>query len=303
MFGLLWLREAMALWRILDSNYDLSSRGMIMGVLNVTPDSFSDGGQYFDPRRAVEHGLKLIADGADILDVGGESTRPGAEPVDSAEEMRRVVPVIEGIRAHSGVLISIDTMKPAVAHAAMKAGASIINDVTGFRDADMVQVAAQTGAGLVVMHMQGDPRTMQANPVYDDVVAEVIAFFQERLSTLTSAGIALESITLDPGFGFGKKLEHNVTLLHALPQLRVQDRPLVVGVSRKSMIARLLGDNAMDKRRWPTVALTAWMRDAGAEIVRVHDVKENAEAMRMMEAIRGSDDPYLPEESYVTLEV
>ena len=258
-----------------------------MGVLNVTPDSFSDGGQYFDVGRAIEHGLKLIADGADILDIGGESTRPGADPVEVAEEVRRVVPVIQGLRAQNSVLISIDTMKPSVARAAIEAGAGIINDVTGFRDPAMAEVAAQTGAGLVVMHMQGDPRTMQANPMYEDVVAEVKAFFEERLQTLQSAGIAPERITLDPGFGFGKTLDHNKALLHALPELHVQDRPLVVGVSRKSMIARFLGDNAMEKRRWPTVALTAWMRDAGAEIVRVHDVKENAEAMRMMEAIRG----------------
>lgn len=277
----------MSLWRIHDTTHDLASRGMIMGVLNVTPDSFSDGGKFFDPALAVSHALEMIAEGADILDIGGESTRPGAQPVDEAEELRRVVPAIQAIRRESKVLISVDTMKPTVAQAAIDAGADIINDVTGFRDAAMVRVAAESGTGLIVMHMQGDPRTMQANPVYVDVVAEVAAFFAERVATLGAAGIAPERIALDPGFGFGKTLEHNLALMKALPDLHVQARPLVVGVSRKSMIAKLVGDNSMEKRHWPTVALTAWMRDAGAEVVRVHDVKPNAEAMRMMEAIRG----------------
>lgn len=281
------LGSSMSLWRIHDTTHDLASRGMIMGVLNVTPDSFSDGGKFFDPALAVSHALEMIAEGADILDIGGESTRPGAQPVDEAEELRRVVPAIQAIRRESKVLISVDTMKPTVAQAAIDAGADIINDVTGFRDAAMVRVAAESATGLIVMHMQGDPRTMQANPVYVDVVAEVAAFFAERVATLGAAGIAPERIALDPGFGFGKTLEHNLALMKALPDLHVQARPLVVGVSRKSMIAKLVGDNAMEKRHWPTVALTAWMRDAGAEVVRVHDVKPNAEAMRMMEAIRG----------------
>jgi dihydropteroate synthase len=280
----------MSRWRIHNTTHDLAGRGMIMGVLNVTPDSFSDGGQFFDPALAVQHGLELIAEGAEILDIGGESTRPGADPVDEAEELRRVVPVIAALRKESNALISIDTMKPHVARAALDAGADIINDITGFRDPAMVQAAANSGAGLVVMHMQGEPRTMQAHPVYQDVVAEVIAFFEERLRTLGAAGIAPERIALDPGFGFGKTLEHNLALLHSLPVLHVQQRPLVVGVSRKSMIAKLLGDNAMEKRHWPTVALTAWMRDAGAEVVRVHDVKPNVEAMRMIEAIKNPND-------------
>lgn len=278
----------MSLWRIHDTTHDLARRGMIMGVLNVTPDSFSDGGQFFDAGLAVRHGLEMVANGADILDIGGESTRPGAEPVGQEEELRRVVPVIEALRRETSALISIDSMKPEVARAALDAGADIINDVTGFRDPAMIQVAAASNAGLIVMHMQGEPRTMQAQPVYADVVAEVCAFFEERLGTLTAAGIAHERIALDPGFGFGKTLEHNLALMRALPKLHVQDRPLVVGVSRKSMIAKLLEDNDLEKRHWPTVALTAWMRDAGAEVVRVHDVKPNAEAMRMIEAIRAA---------------
>lgn len=256
-----------------------------MGVLNVTPDSFSDGGQFLDPARAVAHGLEMVADGADILDIGGESTRPGAEPVGEAEEMRRVVPVIKALRAQTSALISVDTMKASVARAALEAGADIINDISGFTDPALVDLAARTDAGLVLMHMQGVPRSMQANPVYTDVVREVLEYFQHRLEILEQAGISASRVALDPGFGFGKTLEHNLALLRALPELRVRECPLAVGVSRKSMIAKLLGDTNPENRYWPTVALTAWMRDAGAEIVRVHDVRPNAEAMRMIEAI------------------
>lgn len=277
----------MSSWRVRDTTHDLSRRGMIMGVLNVTPDSFSDGGRFFDPSQAVAHGLELVDEGADILDVGGESTRPGAVPVESAEELRRVVPVITALRAQTRTLISIDTMKPEVARAALDAGADIINDVTGFRDPAMIRIGAETRAGLVLMHMQGEPQTMQTHPHYDDVVAEVAAFFEERLATLEGSGVDPRCVALDPGFGFGKTFEHNLELLHALPRLHVRERPLLVGVSRKSMIAKLIGDTSMERRHWPTVALTAWMRDAGAEIIRVHDVKPNVEAMRMIEAIHG----------------
>jgi dihydropteroate synthase len=280
------LRDSMPLWRIQDTTHDLASRGMVMGVLNVTPDSFSDGGRFFDTAQAVQHGLEMIAEGADILDIGGESTRPGAQPVGETEELRRVTPVIEALRRETRALLSIDTMKPAVARAALDAGADIINDVTGFRDPAMIRVATASRAGLVVMHMQGDPQTMQSHPVYADVVAEVAAYFEERVCTLSAAGISAERIALDPGFGFGKALEHNLELLRAIPRLHVQGRPLVVGVSRKSLIAKFLGDPAIERRRWPTVDLTAWMREAGAQVVRVHDVRPNVEAMRMIEAIR-----------------
>lgn len=273
------------IWRIGNKQHDLSRRGMIMGVLNVTPDSFSDGGKYFDLQSAVTHALEMVAEGADILDIGGESTRPGADPVSAAEEIRRIVPAIEKLRAQTQALISVDTMKAEVARAAVAAGADIINDVTGFSNPDMVRAAAETGAGLILMHMQGTPRTMQANPVYADVVREVRGFFVSRLANLAGAGISPASVALDPGFGFGKSQEHNLALLRALPDLRVNDCALAVGVSRKSMIARLLQDNDPASRYWPTVALTAWMRDAGAEIIRVHDVKPNAQAMRMIEAI------------------
>ena len=274
-------------WRFGNHDLDLTHRGLIMGIVNVTPDSFSDGGRFNDPGRAVEHAFTLLAEGADILDVGGESTRPGAEPVSETEELRRVLPVIRAVRSQTKALISIDTMKANVARAALDAGADIINDVTGLRgDAAMPRVAAKSKAGLVVMHMTGTPQTMQAHPQYDDVVAAVSDYFASRLRVLQNEGIEPERIVLDPGFGFGKTLEHNLTLMRHLPQLATQ-RPLLVGVSRKSMIARVINSEAMEDRFWPTIALSAYAREHGARIVRVHDVKPNREALRMMEAILG----------------
>ncbi len=276
------------LWRIHGQDHDLTQRGLVMGIVNVTPDSFSDGGRFLDTGRAVEHALTLVAEGADILDIGGESTRPGADPVEEAEELRRVLPVIRAVRSQTQTLISIDTMKASVARAALEAGADIINDVTGLRgDPMMTRVAAETDAGLVVMHMIGTPRTMQQQPTYQDVVAEVQAYFEERLRILTDLGIDPARLVLDPGFGFGKTLEHNLTLMKSLPQLAVKGRPVLVGVSRKSMISRLLETEAVEDRDWPTVALTAYSRELGARIVRVHQVKPNVEAMRMTEAILG----------------
>jgi dihydropteroate synthase len=275
-------------WRIGTRTLDLTQRGLIMGIVNVTPDSFSDGGRFADPGRAVEHALAMVAEGADILDIGGESTRPGAEQVGEAEELRRVLPVIRALRSQSQVLISIDTMKASVARAALDAGADIINDVTGLRgDAAMVRLAAKRDCGLVAMHMIGDPQTMQTSPHYENVVSEVRAYLEERLRILTAAGIAPERIALDPGFGFGKTLEHNLSLLRHLPQLAIGDRPLLIGVSRKSMIGKVLHSTDMADRHWPTIALTAYAREHGARIIRVHEVKPNAHALRMIEAILG----------------
>lgn len=274
------------LWRAGTHTLDLSRRGLIMGIVNVTPDSFSDGGRYADTGRAVEHALHLLAEGADILDIGGESTRPGADAVPEAEELRRVIPVIQAVRTQTKALISIDTMKAAVARAALDAGADIINDVTGLRgDPQMTRLAASCRAGIVVMHMIGTPRTMQAQAVYEDVVGEVRAYFQERLDSLEREGIPRERIVLDPGFGFGKTLEHNLALMNALPQLANCGRPLLVGVSRKSMLARLVESDELADRDWPTVALTSFSRELGARIVRVHDVRPNVQALRMTEAI------------------
>jgi dihydropteroate synthase len=236
----------------------------------------------------VEHALRLAAEGADILDIGGESTRPGAAPVEEAEELRRVLPVIRALRPVTRALISIDTMKAAVARAALEAGADIINDVTGLRgDPAMARVAAEGDAGVIVMHMNGTPQTMQQQPMYQDVLAEVMTFFRERLHTLASQGIAAERIVLDPGFGFGKTLEHNLRLLHGLPEMTQLSRPLLVGVSRKSMIGQLLGDPDPAARDWPTVALTSYLRELGARLFRVHDVLPNVQALRMTEAILG----------------
>ncbi len=273
-------------WLIHDKHHETFKRGMVMGIVNVTPDSFSDGGRYFDVANAVQHGRELLQQGADILDIGGESTRPGAEPVSAEEEIRRVVPVIGALRAQSRVLISVDTFKAEVAEAALAAGADIINDVSGLlHDPRMIEIARRSKAGVVLMHMKGEPRTMQQNPVYADVVAEVAAFFEGRLRGLEAAGIDPRRVALDPGIGFGKKLEHNLALLRALPELRVQGRPLLLGVSRKSMIGTLVGSEKMEDRAWPTVALTCYARERGVGIVRVHDVKPNLEAMRMTEAI------------------
>jgi dihydropteroate synthase len=260
----------------------------LMGVVNVTPDSFSDGGLYFDSGTAVEHGRVLAASGAAILDVGGESTRPGAEAVPAEEELRRVVPVIEGLAAlGSGAAISVDTSKAAVAAAALDAGATIVNDVTALRgDPAMAALVAERDAGVVLMHMAGDPRTMQVDPRYDDVVAEVREFLAERLAFATGAGIEAERIWLDPGIGFGKTAEHNFELLRALPELATLGRPLVVGTSRKSFIGRTDGSDT-DERLGGTIATSVLAAASGAAILRVHDVAEMSQALRMASAVLG----------------
>lgn len=258
----------------------------LMGVVNVTPDSFSDGGLYLDPEAAIAHGEELAAAGAAILDVGGESTRPGAEEVPEAEELRRVVPVIAGL-AGGGAEVSVDTSKAAVAAAALDAGAAIVNDVTALRgDPEMAALCAERGATVVLMHMLGDPRTMQRDPTYDDVVAEVGTFLAERLRAALAAGIAEERIWLDPGIGFGKTAEHNLELLRRLPELRRLGRPLVVGTSRKSFIGRLDGSPASE-RLGGTIASSVLAAAEGAEVLRVHDVAEVAEAIKLADAVLG----------------
>ncbi len=257
-----------------------------MGIVNVTPDSFSDGGKYSSSASAISHGLRLLDEGAAIIDIGGESTRPGAADVDSEEESNRVLPVIKGILAKQpDACLSIDTSKATVAAAAVDAGAKIINDVTGFCDPRMIQVAATTGAGIAVMHMQGRPRTMQTNPSYEDVIADLRSFFEERHATLTSAGIEAEAIVYDPGIGFGKTPEHILTLLRHLDQLMVSDRPLLLGVSRKSFIGKILNSPEIEDRNWPTVAITSHARELGVRLHRVHELKPNLEALRMTEAM------------------
>ena len=253
----------------------------------MTPDSFSDAGKFFDADSAVAHGVEMAAEGAQIVDVGGESTRPGADPVLPDEELRRVIPVIEKLRAKIDIFISIDTSKSEVAGAALDAGASIVNDVTGGRgDKEMLLLTAQRNAAFILMHMQGDPRTMQIEPHYVDVVTEVADFFRQQYARALECGIDPMGMAFDPGIGFGKTLQHNLELLANLEALRVNDRPLVVGVSRKSFLSKLTGASEMSDRLAPTVAFTALLRTRGADVLRVHDVKENVEAMRVTEAIQ-----------------
>jgi dihydropteroate synthase len=278
-------------WTTRRRSIDLSRHARVMGILNTTPDSFSDGGRHQRIDRALEHAREMIAEGAAIIDIGGESTRPGADAVTTDEEIERTAPVIAALRREWDGLISIDTSKAAVATAALDAGADIVNDITGLTgDPLMPGICAGSGCGVVVMHMQGEPRTMQLSPHYDDVVAEVRAFFEERYHTLTAAGISPDAICFDPGIGFGKTVAHNLELLRALDQLAVHDRPLLLGVSRKSFIGKILGDtDNLTLREWPTVALTALGREKGAMLHRVHAVKPNVEALKMIEAIRRVD--------------
>jgi len=258
----------------------------LMGVVNVTPDSFSDGGLFLDPEAAITHGRELAEAGAEILDVGGESTRPGAEPVSAAEELRRVVPVIREL-AGSEVRISVDTSKAAVAVAALDAGAEIVNDVTALRgDPEMAARCAERGATVVLMHMLGEPRTMQDNPRYGDVVLDVKAFLAERLETAVAAGIAEDRVWLDPGIGFGKTGAHNMELLRRFGELRELGRPLVVGTSRKSFIGGVDGSPA-DQRLGGTIASSVLAAAEGADVLRVHDVAEMRQALAVAAAILG----------------
>jgi dihydropteroate synthase len=260
-----------------------------MGIVNVTPDSFTDGGRFLAVERAVQHGVQMASDGAALIDVGGESTRPGAEPVEEVEELRRVVPVIRELAAVAGVPVSIDTSKPVVMEAAAEAGAVMINDVNALRTDGALQVAVETGLAVCLMHMQGQPRQMQANPTYSDVVEEVYSFLSDRIEACLAAGMDLARIVIDPGFGFGKTLEHNLTLMRRLERFRDLGRPLLVGVSRKSMIGTILGRD-VDERLWGSVVLGILAVERGANILRVHDVAPTMDAMRVMQAVSVSED-------------
>lgn len=271
-------------WAVRGATLSNREQTVLMGVLNVTPDSFSDGGRYLDPSVAVRHGLAMVEAGADLIDVGGESTRPGADSVSVEEEMARVLPVVEGLAAHE-VVISIDTAKAAVAEQALRAGAVAVNDVTALGDADMASVVAESRAGLVLMHMKGTPRTMQDQPRYDDVVEEVRDFLVARADRAESSGIPPERICIDPGIGFGKTLAHNLTLLAHLPVLVEAGYPVLVGTSRKSFIGRLLGDAPPYQRIDGTAATVALAVGAGAFGVRVHDVARMADVVKVADAI------------------
>ncbi|BCB28320.1 dihydropteroate synthase [Sulfurimicrobium lacus] len=257
-----------------------------MGIVNVTPDSFSDGGKFHSTEQAIAHALRLIEHGADMLDIGGESTRPGAQSVCAAEELERIVPVLEGL-AHCGLPLSVDTLKPEVMRAAIQAGADMINDVNALQSPGALQAVADSGVGVCLMHMQGEPRTMQHDPMYQNVVTEVKAFLAARIEAAEQAGIARERIVIDPGFGFGKALEHNLALLRQLDAFQSLGVPLLAGLSRKSMLGALTGLDA-GERMVPSVVAAVISAMKGAKILRVHDVKETRQALQIVTAVEGA---------------
>jgi len=261
------------------------SRPVVMGVLNVTPDSFSDGGHFLDPGEAVRQARRLAAEGAAIIDVGGESTRPGAEPVEAADELDRVIPVIEAIVAELGVPVSVDTSKPEVMEAALEAGACMVNDVLALRAPGALETVAVSGAAACLMHMQGSPRSMQADPRYGDVVQDVHHFLSERVAACEAAGMDRSRLVIDPGFGFGKTLEHNLALLAGLEDFTRDGLPVLAGLSRKSMIGQLTG-RPVQERLAGSVALAALAVERGASIVRAHDVAATLDALRIAAALR-----------------
>jgi dihydropteroate synthase len=273
------------IWRGRGLVFDLSARTLVMGILNVTPDSFSDGGRYLEPAAAIARARELLASGADLVDVGAESTRPGSEPVAAAEQVRRLAPVLDAL---AGAPISVDTGSAEVAADALSRGAAIVNDVTALSDPAMAGVVANSGAGLVLMHMRGTPRTMQLDPRYDDVVAEVASFLRERMAVARAAGVAEEAIALDPGIGFGKSAQHSVELLAATAELAALGRPVLVGASRKSFLGRLTGEEDPDRRHEASLAAAAIAAFEGARILRVHDVGTTVRVVRIADAARAA---------------
>ncbi len=276
------------IWRCRDVSFDLTARTLVMGILNVTPDSFSDGGRYLDPDAAIARGRELFAQGADLVDLGAESTRPGAAPVPPAEQVRRLEPVLRALARESGAVLSVDTRSAEVAAAALALGAHVINDVSGLGDPDMAAAVAPSGAGLVLMHMRGTPETMQRDLRYDDVVAEVAAHLGRCLERAGRAGVAAERVALDPGIGFGKSAEQSLRLLARTDDLAALGRPLLVGASRKSFLARLLGDAPPERRLEASLAAATVAALLGARILRVHDVAETHRALRVADAARAA---------------
>ena len=262
-------------------------RPLIMGVLNVTPDSFSDGNRFFEPRAAADHARRMADAGADLIDIGGESTRPGSDRVDSAEQIRRILPVFDGIAGKVAAVLSVDTTRAEVAGAALDHGAYLINDISAATDDPrMLPLAAERRAPIVLMHKQGEPKTMQVAPAYGDVVAEVFASLKERLEAATAAGVSPDRVVLDPGIGFGKSLDHNLALLRNVNRFTSLGRPLLLGVSRKGFIGRLSGETEASQRLFGTAAAVAWCAANGASILRVHDVNEMSKVVKVVDAIR-----------------
>jgi len=278
-------------WRLTDCILKIGRRPLVMGIVNVTPDSFSDGGQYATAESAIAHGLQLTEDGADLLDIGGESTRPGAAPVPLEEEMRRVVPVVAGLAAQTRVPLSVDTSKAEVACRCLESGARIINDVTALAgDPAMAEVALKHGCGVILMHMQGTPQTMQQAPHYEDVVAEIGQFFAQRLKWAAAAGITQEHIVLDPGIGFGKKGKHNLEILARLAEFQSLGRPVCLGVSRKALIGQILQRPVAQRLAGSLAALLFAQSRSAVQIVRVHDVRETRDAVEILAAIQEQGD-------------
>jgi dihydropteroate synthase len=281
-------------WHLRDRILKIERQPLVMGIVNVTPDSFSDGGRHGTTEAALAHALELAAEGADVLDIGGESTRPGAEPVSIDEELRRVVPVVEALAGRVAIPLSVDTSKAEVARRSLEAGAHIINDVTALAgDVQMVDVARDTGAGVVLMHMQGTPQTMQLGPHYDDVIADLMRFFQERLAHAANHGINPERIVIDPGIGFGKKGRHNLEILARLAEFQALGRPLLLGVSRKAFIGKILERPTADRLAGSLAAILYAQAHDAVQIVRVHDVRATRDAVTVFAAIqqeRGIDN-------------
>jgi dihydropteroate synthase len=275
-------------WRAGSHSLSCGERTLVMGILNVTPDSFSDGGRFFDPEVAVAHGIRMAEEGADIIDVGAESTRPGSDPVPPEEERDRLVPIVKRLTAELDVPISADTRKAEVAAAAIEAGASIVNDVSAGRDPATFGIVRDSGAGYVAMHMLGEPKTMQDEPHYDDVVAEVRDFLAERVDAAVAAGIDEDRICVDPGLGFAKNFHHSVRLMKEIDALLALGRPVLVGPSRKSFIGEALADAPIDRRLEGTLGAVAWMAARGAHIVRVHDVEPTVRLLAVVDAIRNA---------------
>jgi dihydropteroate synthase len=282
-------------FRTRGKTFELGQRTWLVGVVNVTPDSFFDGGLYFEPARAIDRALALAAEGADIIDIGGESSRPGSNPIPAKEEKKRILPVVEVLKQKNSVLISVDTTKAEVAEAALAAGADIINDISAGRfDPRMLPIAARSGAAVILMHMKGTPRTMQIAPHYDDVLGEVKAFLSERLEAAESCGLPRESILLDPGIGFGKLIDHNLILLNNLGALAELGRPLVVGISRKSFLGKILKVEAQDRLEG-TIAAAVVSILRGASLLRVHDIQAVKQAVAVAEAIMSQGAAAVPE--------
>jgi dihydropteroate synthase len=280
------MADGARIWICRDARLPLGERTLVMGIVNVTSDSFSDGAMLASADDAVAHGARLVDEGADLVDVGGESTRPGSDPIEADEELLRVVPVIEGlVKARPGTPLSVDTRKPEVASAALDAGASVVNDIAGGRNSALLETVSRTGAGVVLMHMLGEPKTMQDDPRYDDVVAEVHEFLRERIEAAVFAGIPEERICIDPGIGFGKTLDHNLALLRAVPALRMLGAAVMVGASRKGFIGTLTGVEDPAARLEGSLAVAVLAAAHGADLVRVHDVEATVRALKVADAV------------------